>query len=75
MLRLISELEGVSTLLPCFDDTEEDLAYIEAMKRKYYKTYFRMVREAKEVKHTCAVNLEPLRTAKPLPRKPGAVAE
>ncbi|ACY75828.1 predicted protein [Cyanophage PSS2] len=58
MLRLISEIEGVSTLLPCFDDMEDEIAFVEAMKRKCYKLYFKMVREAKEVRQGPKLDLE-----------------
>jgi hypothetical protein len=42
ILRLISELEGVYNFLLCLDDTEEEIEYIEKMKKKYYKLYFKM---------------------------------
>ena len=43
-LRLISELEGVSTFLPQMPDSEEELATINAMKKKYYKLYFKSIK-------------------------------
>jgi hypothetical protein len=43
ILRLISELEGVSYLLDCLGD--EDIEYINDMKKKYYKMYFKMLKE------------------------------
>jgi len=63
VLRLISELEGISYLLVCLDHTEEELAFINTMKAKYYKTYFRMMREEKSAKHTCKLELNSLRKA------------
>tara|TARA_B100001964_G_C13790815_1_gene404387 strand:+ start:310 stop:501 length:192 start_codon:yes stop_codon:yes gene_type:complete len=42
ILRLISELEGVDCFLNCLDDTEEEIKYIQQMKKKYYKLYFKM---------------------------------
>jgi len=41
--RLISELEGVSYILSCLDEPEE-YEYIQKMKQKYYKMYFRMLK-------------------------------
>ena len=41
--RLISELEGVSYILECLDEPEE-YEYIQKMKQKYYKMYFRMLK-------------------------------
>ena len=38
--RLISELEGVSYILDCLDEPE-DFEYIEKLKEKYYKEYFK----------------------------------
>jgi hypothetical protein len=38
--RLLSELEGVSYLLECID--EEDYKFIDQMRKKYYKEYFRL---------------------------------
>jgi hypothetical protein len=42
--RLISELEGVDYLLDALDQPEE-CEYIQKMKQKYYKMYFRMLKE------------------------------
>ena len=42
--RLISELEGVSYILQCLDEPEE-YEYIQKMKQKYYKMYFKMLKE------------------------------
>lgn len=41
--RLLSELEGVSYLLECIDG--EELIYIVEMKKKYYKEYFKKLKE------------------------------
>jgi hypothetical protein len=41
--RLISELEGVSYLLDCLGD--EDIEHINDMKKKYYKKYFKVLKE------------------------------
>jgi hypothetical protein len=38
--RLISDLEGVSYILECLDEPEE-YEYIQKMKQKYYKEYFK----------------------------------
>jgi hypothetical protein len=38
--RLLSDLEGVSYILDCLDEPE-DLEYIDSMKKKYYKEYFK----------------------------------
>jgi hypothetical protein len=38
--RLIGELEGVSYILDCLDEPEE-YEYIQTMKQKYYKEYFK----------------------------------
>ena len=46
VLRLISELEGLSGFVSVFDD-EDEVAYLEAMKKKYYKKYFRMMKQEK----------------------------
>ena len=46
VLRLISELEGLSGFVSVFDDKDE-VAYLEAMKKKYYKKYFRMMKQEK----------------------------
>ena len=45
--RLLSELEGVSYILDCLDEPE-DLEYIEQMKSKYYKEYFKRSKDEKE---------------------------
>lgn len=42
--RLISELEGVSYILDCLDEPEE-LEFINKLKTKYYKEYFKRVKE------------------------------
>jgi hypothetical protein len=42
--RLISDLEGVSYILSSYDEPEE-YEYIQKMKQKYYKMYFRMLKE------------------------------
>lgn len=44
--RLISELEGVSYILDCLDEPE-DFEYIENMKQKYYKEYFKRKNQEK----------------------------
>ena len=44
--RLISELEGVSYILQCLDEPEE-YEYIQKMKQKYYKEYFKRVKSEK----------------------------
>jgi hypothetical protein len=44
--RLIGELEGVSYILDCLDEPE-DFEYIEKMKEKYYKEYFKRKKEEK----------------------------
>ena len=41
--RLISELEGVSYILDALNEPEE-YEYIQKMKQKYYKMYFRMLK-------------------------------
>jgi len=41
--RLIGELEGVSYILDCLDEPEE-LEYINNLKQKYYKKYFKMLK-------------------------------
>jgi hypothetical protein len=38
--RLIGELEGVTYILDCLENTEEELLFLENMKKKYYKMYF-----------------------------------
>jgi hypothetical protein len=42
--RLISELEGVSYILDCYDESEE-YDYIQKMKDKYYKLYFKSLKQ------------------------------
>ena len=41
--RLISDLEGVSYILECLDEPEE-YEYIQKIKQKYYKEYFKRVK-------------------------------
>ncbi|QLF86244.1 hypothetical protein CC030809_00188 [Synechococcus phage S-CAM7] len=41
---LLGEIEGVYAKLKQLGTTEE-LAYVEAMKKKYYKEYFALLRE------------------------------
>ena len=41
--RLISDLEGVSYILDALNEPEE-YEYIQKMKQKYYKEYFRMLK-------------------------------
>jgi hypothetical protein len=48
--RLIGELEGVSYILDCLDEPEE-YEYIQTMKQKYYKEYFKRKRTEKELAH------------------------
>ena len=50
ILRLISELEGVWGFLDCLGE-EEDLAYIEGMKKKYYPMYFKMKKNVSSTTH------------------------
>jgi hypothetical protein len=45
--RLISELEGVSYLLSCLDESEE-LQFVDTLKKKYYKEYFKRLKEEKQ---------------------------
>ena len=45
--RLISEIEGVSYILQCLDEPDE-LEYIENMKKKYYKEYFKRLSYVKK---------------------------
>jgi hypothetical protein len=45
--RLLSELEGVSYLLSCLDEVEE-LEFINTLKKKYYKEYFKRLKEEKQ---------------------------
>jgi hypothetical protein len=40
--RLLSELEGVTYILECLDNVEEELNFINEMKKKYYKEYFKL---------------------------------
>ena len=44
--RLIGELEGVSYILDCLNEPEE-YEYIQNMKQKYYKEYFKRKKEGK----------------------------
>jgi len=46
ILLLLSELEGSSTHCRRLDFLE-DAAVLDEMKRKYYKMYFRLVKEEK----------------------------
>ena len=46
--RLIGELEGVSYILDCLDEPEEN-EYIQTMKQKYYKEYFKRKRTENEL--------------------------
>mgnify|MGYP003325614789 CR=1 FL=1 len=39
--RLISELEGATYILECLDDASEELSFLNEMKKKYYKEYFK----------------------------------
>jgi hypothetical protein len=41
--RLISELEGASYILDCLNESEE-YEYIQKLKQKYYKMYFKMLK-------------------------------
>jgi hypothetical protein len=45
--RIISDLEGVSYILQCLDEPEE-YEYIQKMKQKYYKEYFKRLRYVKK---------------------------
>jgi hypothetical protein len=45
--RLISDLEGVSYILECLDEPEE-YEYIQKMKQKYYKEYFKRLSYVKK---------------------------
>lgn len=45
--RLLSELEGVSYLLSCLDEPEES-EFINNLKKKYYKEYFKRLKEEKQ---------------------------
>lgn len=40
ILRLISEIEGVLYFLSCMDNVEDEVDFINQMKKKYYKLYF-----------------------------------
>ena len=44
--RLIGKLEGVSYILDCLDEPEE-YEYIQTMKQKYYKEYFKRKKDEK----------------------------
>ena len=44
---LLGEMEGVYAKLKQLG-TIEELAYIEAMKKKYYKEYFRVLKEERD---------------------------
>ena len=44
LLRLVSELEGSLYILECLEGTEEEVEYLTAMKKKYYKKYFRLTK-------------------------------
>ena len=46
--RLIGQLEGVSYILDCLDEPEE-YEYIQTMKQKYYKEYFKRKRAENEL--------------------------
>lgn len=46
--RLLSEFEGISYILDCLDEPE-DYEYIQTMKQKYYKEYFKRNKEEKNV--------------------------
>lgn len=39
--RLISELEGATYILNCLEGTEDEVDFINEMKKKYYRMYFR----------------------------------
>jgi len=43
--RLISEIEGILYILQCLDEPEE-YEYIQKMKQKYYKEYFKMLKKS-----------------------------
>ena len=45
--RLISDLEGVSYILDALDEPEE-YEYIQKMKQKYYKEYFKRLSYVKK---------------------------
>jgi hypothetical protein len=44
--RLLGHLERVSYIMDCLDEPEE-YEYIQNMKQKYYKEYFKRKREEK----------------------------
>ena len=44
--RLLGHLERVSYIMDCLDEPE-DYEYIQTMKQKYYKEYFRRKKEEK----------------------------
>ena len=44
--RLLSELEGVTYILECINEPEE-YEYMQKMKQKYYKEYFKRVKSEK----------------------------
>ena len=46
--RLLSEFEGISYILDCLDEPE-DYEYIQTMKQKYYKEYFKRKRTENEL--------------------------
>ena len=46
--RLLSDLEGVSYIIDCLDNTEEEINFIDQMKTKYYKEYFKRDKEEKK---------------------------
>jgi hypothetical protein len=45
--RLISEIEGILYILECLDEPEE-YEYIQKMKQKYYKEYFKRLSYVKK---------------------------
>jgi len=48
---LLGEMEGVYAKLKQLG-TPEELAYVEAMKKKYYKEYFGLLREERAAEKT-----------------------
>ena len=48
ILRLISELEGCCGFVDCLDDAEEEFKFLDSMRKKYYKMYFKMIKEQKK---------------------------
>lgn len=42
--RLISELEGATYILDCIED-EEALSFLNVLKQKYYKLYFKQLKQ------------------------------